>query len=94
MLSLSDQQMKIVQQGAALLPVNARDAFLPTVAGRLTDIEILTDTAVGPQLISFYPRVASRCRAHQTGNKFVPKRKNSHNETQNLQEQNDEPLFK
>lgn len=47
MFSLSDQQMKIVQQGAALLPVNARDAFLRSVAGRLTDIEILTHTAVG-----------------------------------------------
>ena len=39
MLSLSLQQMKIVQQAAALLPINARDAFLRSVAGRLTDIE-------------------------------------------------------
>jgi hypothetical protein len=37
MLSLSDQQLRQVQQAAGMLPVHARDNFLRSVANRLSD---------------------------------------------------------
>jgi hypothetical protein len=43
MLSLSDHQLKTLQQAAAMLPVNDRDTFLRSVGGRLSDIATPTD---------------------------------------------------
>jgi hypothetical protein len=43
MLSLSDKQMEVVQQAAAMLPTNNRDPFLRSVAGRLADVATPTD---------------------------------------------------
>ena len=37
MLSLSDQQLRQVQEAAAQLPVNDRDSFLRSIANRLSD---------------------------------------------------------
>jgi hypothetical protein len=45
MLAFSDSQLKQVQAAAALLPVNARDLFLRSVAG-LSDIAAPTDNDV------------------------------------------------
>ena len=46
MLALSDSQLKQLRAAAALLPVNARDLFLRSVAGRLSDIATPTDNDV------------------------------------------------
>jgi hypothetical protein len=46
MLALSDQQLAQVKAAATLLPVNARDLFLRSVAGRLSDITTPTDNDV------------------------------------------------
>jgi hypothetical protein len=43
MLALSDQQLKTVETAAALLPVNARDTFLRSIANRLSDIATPSD---------------------------------------------------
>jgi hypothetical protein len=43
MMALTDRQLQTVQQAAAMLPVNARDTFLRSVAGRLSAIETPTD---------------------------------------------------
>jgi hypothetical protein len=43
MLTLSDHQLQQVQQAAAMLPVNDRDTFLRSMAGRLSAIRFPTD---------------------------------------------------
>jgi hypothetical protein len=46
MLSLSNHQLRQVQQAAAMLPLNARDSFLRSVAGRLSEIATPSDAQV------------------------------------------------
>jgi hypothetical protein len=46
MMSLSDSQLQQVRTASALLPVNARDSFLRSVAGRLADIATPNDDDV------------------------------------------------
>jgi hypothetical protein len=43
MMALTDRQLQTVQQAAAMLPVNDRDTFLRSVAGRLSAIAFPTD---------------------------------------------------
>jgi hypothetical protein len=46
MLALSDQQLAQIKAAAALLPVNTRDLFLRSIAGRLSDITLPTDNDI------------------------------------------------
>jgi hypothetical protein len=50
MLSLSNHQLQQMQQAAAMLPVNGRDSFLRSVAGRLLAIDTPTDSDVARAL--------------------------------------------
>jgi hypothetical protein len=43
MMALTGYQMLLVKQAAALLPTHARDSFLQSVAGRLADLDHITD---------------------------------------------------
>jgi hypothetical protein len=43
MMALTDFQLTEIKRAAALLPVNARDAFLRSVANRLADSEQCND---------------------------------------------------
>jgi hypothetical protein len=52
MLTLTDHQLRQVQTAAAMLPVNARDSFLRSVANRLATIHQPNDHQVN-SAISF-----------------------------------------
>ena len=47
MLALSDQQLALVMQAAALLPPPRRDDFMRSVASRLSDIARPSDHELG-----------------------------------------------
>jgi hypothetical protein len=46
MIALTGRQMQQVQQASVLLPVSARDSFLRSVAGRLSEIDTPSDSEV------------------------------------------------
>jgi hypothetical protein len=66
MLSLSDHQLQQVQQAAAMLPVGNRDAFLRSIAGRLSGIATPTDRDVA-HAVSFVRgcQGVAFCHAHK-----------------------------
>jgi hypothetical protein len=52
-LALSDSQLRLVMESAALIPVSQRDSFLRSIAGRLCDLPYQPSKADVEEAIRF-----------------------------------------